>query len=123
MGLYADENAPGALEWTFHHERMTFDALGYIPNWLNSQNEAKAAEQIDKGYPFGGWQPFSTGKIGEYYRWQFSMDKDHALTYPGDPPLPPFASAKLRDETICFYQHAWVAIVQADGSFEVCRLD
>lgn len=27
------------------------------------------------------------------------------------------------DETLVFYQHSWVAIIQQDWSFEVCRMD
>jgi hypothetical protein len=53
----------------------------------------------------------------------FHMDAHHVLRYPGDPPLNPLAQARLRDELIVFYDHAIVAIVQEDGSFEVARID
>lgn len=113
MGEYANQNGPGALQWEFHHPKMTFDHLGYIPNWLNTANPKKAAIQLNDGYQFGGWQPSKGFKLGA----------DNSLTYPGDPAMKPLASAKLRDETICFYRSSWVAVIQADRSFEVCRMD
>lgn len=42
---------------------------------------------------------------------------------PGDEGYMPVAVGKLHDETIVFYEDAWVAIVKPDGSFEVARLD
>lgn len=111
------------VRWTFHHPRMTLAHLGFIPAWLNASSPKSAKSQLGDGYAFGGWQPFSIGKIGEAKDGQFTMSADYILTYPGDPPLMPLASAKLRDETILFYQSSWVAVVEADGSFEVCRMD
>lgn len=101
------------LQWEFLHPKMTMEHLGYIPYWLYDENPKSAREQLDAGYQFGGWQPMQG----------FKLTDDNCLTYPKDPPLRPLAQAQLRDELIVFYDHAWVAVIQADRSFEVCRMD
>lgn len=100
--------------WTFHHPRMTYDHLGLLPAMLSTHDPRPAREQLHSGYAHGGgWSPFHGSTLTE----------DNSLAYPGDPALPARASAKLRDETIVFYDHAWVAVIQPDRSFEVCRMD
>lgn len=99
--------------WKMMHPRATLDMLGYLPQFLSEDDPRSAKEQLDKNYPFGGFQPFEG----------FTMLPDGNLAYPGDPPTILIAEAQLRDETIRFYQHAWVAVVQKDGSFEVARMD
>lgn len=101
------------LEWKMLHPRMTMEHLGFIPYWLDDSNPKRAAEQLNDGYQFGGWEPFKG----------FTLRDDNALTYPGDPPQMPLAEARLRDELIVFYPHSWVAVIQKDRSFEVCRMD
>ena len=101
------------VQWTMLHPTMTMERLGFIPLWLHDNSPDDAVTQLDKGYPFGGWQDFNG----------FSMRPNGALTYPGDPTLEPLAKAILRDETIFFYQFAWVAVRKADGSFRVARMD
>lgn len=103
------------LTWVLLHSRISPEALGYIPGWLDINDPRPAREQLNSGYAFGGWQPFEGFKLseGEY----------PYLTYPGDPPTIPIGATKLRDEQIIMYQHAWVAIIQKDRSFEVCRMD
>jgi hypothetical protein len=86
---------------------------GLIPSFLNEEDERSAAQQFGEMYKFGGWRPFEGFTLGE----------DNSLTYPGDPPLKPMAWAKLRDEVIIVYRHAWVAVIQPDRSFEVARMD
>jgi hypothetical protein len=87
--------------------------LGYIPGFLSEDDPRPAREQIDANYRHGGgWRPF----------------KGHTRTavglrYPGDPPMALLATSRLRDEVIEFYDCQWLAIVQPDGSFEVCRMD
>jgi hypothetical protein len=89
------------------------DSLGFIPEFLSIDNPQPAKEQIHNTY-VSGWHAFQG----------FTMDPEtHVLTYPEDPPFPPLAQARLRDELILFYDCAWVAIVQKDGSFEIARLD
>jgi hypothetical protein len=88
--------------------------LGFLPSFISEDNPLPAKDQFDKNYGHGGgWR----NQIG------FSTDDDNTLYYPGDPPLKPVAITHLRTETICLYPHAYVAIFQLDGSFEVCRMD
>lgn len=101
------------LQWEMLHPKMTLRHLGYIPGWLSPSDPKSAREQLSEGYKFGGWQPFKG----------FTLNDDNSLSYPGDPPIKPLAKAQLRDETIVFYDHSWVAVIQKDRSFEVCRMD
>lgn len=95
------------------HPQATEEMLGYIPSFLSENDPRPAHEQINENYRFGGWQPFKG----------FRMLSNGNLQYPGDPQTRLIAETKLRDETIRFYEHSWVAIIQPDGSFEVARLD
>lgn len=98
----------------FLHPRASWDHVGGIPEMINESNPKSAKEQLHKGYLHGGgWQPF-TG---------FDLLTDNSLAYPGDPSLKPIAEMILRDELILVYEHAWVAVIQPDRSFEVCRMD
>lgn len=101
---------------------VTPEWLGFIPMFLNADDPRPAAVQIDEAYAHGGgWRPLDDGK--------WTMDPNtHDLAYncgPDDPPelYRPLATAKLRAERLFFYDCAWVAIVQPDGSFQVARLD
>jgi hypothetical protein len=90
------------------------DFVGLIPLFLDEGNPASAREQFNKSYAHGGgWMPMPGWK----------MNVLGQIIYPGDPPMTPVAVAKLRDETIFIYRHAWVAIVQKDFAFEVARVD
>lgn len=98
--------------WKLLHPNATPDMLGFIPGFLSDTDPRPAREQFQSNY-VGGWQPFPG----------FTMRPNGDLSYPGDPPTKLLAEAKLRDETIRFYQHAWVAVIQPDGSFEISRMD
>lgn len=98
--------------WKMKHPQATPAMLGYIPNFLNEQDPRPAREQINSNY-VSGWHPFPG----------FTMLPDGNMTYPGDPPTLLLAECQFRNETVRFYDCSWVAIVQPDGSFEVCRLD
>jgi len=100
--------------WVAKHPDMTVEMLGYVPDFLNDQDPRPAKEQIDANYGHGGgWNSFPG----------FTMLPNGSLSYPGDPPIPVLAETKLRDETIRFYEHAWLAIIQPDGSYEISRVD
>jgi len=100
--------------WELLHPSMELASLGYLPGMLNDSDPRPACKQFDTGYRNGGgWQPFQGHRLRG----------DNALCYPGDPPMYPLAQAWLRDELILYYPHDWVAIVQRDRSFEVCRMD
>lgn len=101
------------IQFEMLHPQMTPEYLGNIPYFFSKEDPRSAREQINDNYPFGGWQPFKGFELGE----------DNTLVFPGDHKLVPLAQAKLREETICFYRSAWVAIIQPDGSFEVARID
>lgn len=102
------------LQWKFLHPRATMAHLGFLPSFLRDNEDASAVKQLDNGYkPYGGWRPQKG----------FKLTASKCLVYPGDPPLRPIAETKLRDETICFYESSFVAVIQPDGSFEVCRMD
>ena len=100
--------------WKMMHPRATLDMLGYLPEMISERNPKPAREQFDTNYQHGGgWTPFKG----------FSMLPDGNLSYPGDPPTRLLAETQLRDETIRFYEHSWVAIIQTDGTYEICRMD
>jgi len=102
-----------AMIWVAKHPQTTQEMLGYIPSFLSEDDPRPAAVQFNSNYPFGGWDPFPG----------FKMMANGNLLYPGDPPVELLAETKLRDEVIRFYNHAWVVIIQPDGSFEACRMD
>ena len=91
------------------------DLVGFIPTFLRESDPRPAAAQFNERYAHGGgWSPMEG--------WALEIDSC-AISYPGDPAYQPVAAIDFRDERIYVYQHAWVAIVQADGSFEVERMD
>ncbi len=98
----------------FHHPKATAEHLGLIPMFLSDDDPRPAKEQLHENYAHGGgWHPFNG----------FKLQADDSLTYPGDPPQRPIAEMVLRDERVVLYPHAWVAIIQPDRSYEVCRMD
>jgi len=102
------------LKFEMLHPRMTEAALGYIPSFLDADDPRPAAKQIDANYQHGGgWSPQP----------EFKLLDHNSIKYPGDDPLVPLAKAKLRDETILFYRHSYVAIIQPDRTYEVARVD
>jgi hypothetical protein len=98
----------------FFHPRAA-DLVGFIPEFLWEHDQRPAKEQFNERYAHGGgWQPFEGFWVGS---------EDKSLNYPEDPPILPVAKIKFRQETIYVYPHAWVMIVQADGSHEIARMD
>src|SRR5215472_11516439 len=95
--------------WTLLDPRMTFDALGLIPDFLDDEDPRSAREQINEKY-ISGWQPFVGHELDR---------KTGALKYPGDPAMKPLAQVRLRDERLTFYDCAWLCIMQPDGSYEI----
>lgn len=101
-------------------EAEIVESLGALPYMLSSDDPRPAREQFNERYGFaGGWRPFRYFTLGENNELIAPRDPEE----PDEPPLFPVADGKLRDELILFYPHAWVAIVQPDRSFEVCRMD
>lgn len=98
--------------WTNH------PAVGYLPQIFDENDPRTAQEQANTNYPYGGgWNSFKGFTLsGEGH---FAT-----LNYPGDPPTHELARAPFRDQTLILFEHAWVAIVSADGVLEdVARMD
>jgi hypothetical protein len=90
------------------------DRVGVIPSFLHEEDPRPARQQFDDRYRHGGgWNPVNG----------FEMKRNGHLRYPGDPPLQALAYIKLRKELIIVYEHAFVAIIQPDETFEVARMD
>jgi hypothetical protein len=101
------------ISFEMRHPDATAEHLGLIPHFLSNGDARPAREQFASNYAHGGgWRPFPG----------FEM-RENGIKYPGDPLMPLLAEGKLGSETIRIYECAWVAVVQADGSFEISRLD
>ena len=101
------------MTWVAMHPDVTLEHLGLLPGMLDASDPRPAREQFDANYQHGGgWRPQSGFVMAE-----------STLTYPGDPPFKLRAWTRMRDELIGLYDYAFVAIVQKDGTFEVCRMD
>ena len=94
-----------------------FEALGPLPQWL------------DEG--LGAGEPAQEALISRYvyYTGEFNLpdeatfDQDGTFHYPEDDAQAPLATAQLTEETVHFYQHAFVAIIQKDGATFMTRMD
>ena len=94
----------------------TLDSCGLIPYFLDENDPRSAVEQFNERYAHGGgWRPMEGWSRNE---------ETCEIIYPGDSPLPQIAVTELhRREFITIHPHAWVCIMQLDGSFEVARMD
>ncbi len=98
----------------FLDPRMTLDHLGLLPHMLFENDPRPAKEQFNERYAHGGgWGNFPG----------FKMLPGGDLQYPEDEPTRRLAEWQFRDETIAFFDSAWVAVIQKNGSFEVSRMD
>jgi hypothetical protein len=94
--------------------QQMWDALGYIPDFLDINNPKTAIEQFDIAYKHGGgWSNFQG----------FTLLDNMRIRYPGDNPLKPFAMATFRDQEIYVYPGPWVMVKSSDGSFQISRMD
>jgi hypothetical protein len=100
------------VQWFVNDARVD---LGFLPSFMSEADPLPAAKQIDRAYQHGGgWKPFQG----------FTFNPEtKALSYPGDPDQFPVALSHLRDQTLYFYPHAWLLILEADGTWEVARVD
>jgi hypothetical protein len=84
------------------------------PPWISRcGGPAPGVEQLDAGYGYGSHWRDKPNQLLE----------DLTMLYPGDPPLYWAAQTILRNERIVIYPYAMVAVVQADGSFLIQRMD
>ena len=89
--------------------------LGFLPELLSDQDPRPVKQQLIDKYRYGGgWKPISGFTL---------QRKTMTLRYPGDPPLRPRARTQVRDEMVCLYDYDFLLVLQADGSFEVSRVD
>ena len=94
------------------------DLVGFLPMMLDPENPNEAVDQLHDNYAHGGgWHDF------EGFQFDYTDPTAPRLLYPGDPPTEAVCYWELRDETIILFDHAWVAVVQPDGSFRVSRMD
>lgn len=94
---------------------MTVEDLGFLPYFFSEDDPRPAAEQLNEKYAHGGG-------VRDIARFVFNA-VDYTIQYPGDPAMEPFAISQLRNERLYFYDSAWLAIVQDDGSKIVTRVD
>lgn len=98
------------------HSMSIEDCVGDIRYFAAEQNDKPLREQLDEMYQHGGgWRPLKG--------FQLKSEKTFQIEYPEDPPMNPLAIAKFRDQLICVYEYAFVAIFEPDFSFEVARMD
>lgn len=103
------------IDFELKHPDVTVEHLGFIPMFVTPFDPRPVRDQFNERYAHGGgWRPFFGFEIA---------DDASEIRYGDDPPRPLLAEAKLRDETIRIYDGAWVAIVSADGSTEIARMD
>lgn len=101
-------------DWTFYRPDAA-EWIGAIPLIINSAYDEPVAEQIAIGYAHGGgWMPFE-GFV-------FSPEA-MTITYPDDPPYEAVAEVTIRGERVIVYPHAWVMVLQQDGTFQVTKMD
>lgn len=107
------------ISFRFLHPKATEEHLGLIPMFFVENDPRPAAAQIEERYAHGGgWSPLRG----------FKLNEDGSIKYPGDPLMRPIAEATLhlgtdKPELIRIYESGFVCIRQADGSFEIDRLD
>lgn len=92
------------------------DAIGYIGDWLDTDADGGAVEQINRNYAHGGgWSDFEG----------FTFDKQQmALLYNGDEPTYALAGAVFsQEEFVMVFEHGWVAVMNRNGSMRVARID
>ena len=104
----------------FHSNRSQL-SLGYIPVFFSENDPRPASEQLDEAYAHGGgFKPFNGFNLVDFHTDAPLLCR---IEYPGDPAHPALAYAKLRDETLVYFQYDWLAIVQPDHSFQISRID
>jgi hypothetical protein len=90
--------------------------LGLLSMIFRGDDPRPAKKQAKDRYAHGGgWSPIP-GFLLDQGNW--------TLSFRGDPPYKPLAYGYLsKKEIIVLYNYSFVMILQADGSFEVSRMD
>lgn len=84
---------------------------GLVPTFITSSTKP-IMEQLEEAYN-------PTWFLGG----SFELDTENNLHYPGDPVMRPQGYAFIGEEVLIAYRHAFFAVVHADGSFDVTRMD
>lgn len=87
--------------------------LGFIPGFLDENDQRDAWDQLDANYRHGGGLMEITG---------LRTVKPNFILYPGDPPFRALAETKLRKERIILYEAEIVCVIQYDGSYKCSRM-
>lgn len=94
--------------------------LGYLPEIIRADDPRPLREQIADRYAHGGGYHELSG---------FGLtDGDTGsgkakLHYPGDPDLNEVGRLQVNDELFIVFDYAFVALVDASGTFTVMRMD
>jgi hypothetical protein len=88
---------------------------GLVLTMLDTEDPRTAKEQLDAGYQHGGGWRHQDGFVHDAHT--------GSMAFPGDPPFEPRAAIRLRKELIVLYPYGYIAIIQPDHSFEICRMD
>jgi hypothetical protein len=118
-----DPNQMNQVVWSLSHwahkHGLNYDSLGHIPSFLHIDDERPAKEQIDANYQHGGgWREANTDG-----HWKLIPERKQLQGHPDDEPYNLIASCWVGDDQVHLYDSAWCAIVHADGSMSVARLD
>lgn len=87
------------------------EACGFIPYFLQQNDERDARTQMVDRYGFGDFP--TTGA---------AVDARGVYSYPEDPDMFPYMETSLRGETIRIYPYAFVAITNDQGTYTT-RMD
>lgn len=109
------------ITWYSKYGVRAIPHLGYIPLWLSNRSAKSLTEQLNAGYNHGGdWQK----TIVQFdVSWDPTAPGKTTLSYFGDPPMHVVAWAQVNDEYVLMFEHAWVMVVKADQTHEICRMD
>jgi hypothetical protein len=116
-----DPNEKNQVIWTLsrwaHQHRLTYDALGWIPQFLHTDDDRPAKEQIDANYQHGGgWH--EANEDGHWKITENGLQGD-----PDDPPYKMVASCRVGADEVMLFDSGWCAITHPDGTMNVARLD
>lgn len=108
------------VEWKSHNGYNLRNIGPFLQMILIDADQRPAKQQINERYRHGGGWHAMKG-------WKLHLDKHNleltSITYPGDPPQYPLASAMLNAELVILFPHDFLAVVQPNGNFEISRID
>jgi hypothetical protein len=98
------------------------DMLGLIPSFFDPRVDTPIIEQIDANYQHGGgWRNIAAP------HGSLTLEQGFVLKSPGERAYQPIASCSMceRDEKVLVvvFESGMTAVVAADGSYQVARLD